>query len=405
MRLDRNIELSLEILAAHKLRTLLSILGVVVGVGAVVLMSSVGKGAEKRILDRIKDMGTNLIVVNAGQTQLIAGRQRQMTTVTTLLSQDAAAIMKECPSVTVAAAAVSNKFAVRWEDETANTSVVGISPEGFRVRNITTASGRLFDADENKTKRRVAVVGPTVARNLFEGADPIGLQIRIGRVPFEVIGVTRAKGMDANGQDQDDLILVPLETAMRRLRNVTYVNTIYAQTGSSHVLNQAETEIRHLLRLRHRLADKPDDFTIQNQATLIEAEKQTASSLSFLIGSVAAISLLVGSVGILAVMMMTIRERRKEIGLRRALGALYRDIRLQFLVEAVLLSGAGGIAGGIVGVILTVVVSVLGNWQAIISWTAISIGLLVSIALGLIAGVYPALRAARLEPIEALRAE
>jgi putative ABC transport system permease protein len=405
MRLDRNIGLSLEILAAHKLRTLLSILGVVVGVGAVVLMSSVGKGAEKRILDRIKDMGTNLIVVNAGQTQLIAGRQRQMTTVATLVPEDAEAMLKECSSVSVAAAAVSDKSTARWEDETANTSVVGISPEGFRVRNITTASGRLFDTDENKTKRRVAVIGPTVAKNLFEGADPIGLQIRIGRVPFEVIGVTSAKGMDANGQDQDDLIIVPLETAMRRLRNVTYVNTIYAQAGSSHVLNKAETEIRDLLRQRHRLVDKSDDFTIQNQATLIEAEKQTASSLSFLIGSVAAISLLVGSVGILAVMMMTIRERRKEIGLRRALGALYRDIRLQFLVEAVLLSGAGGIAGVLIGVILTVLVSVLGNWQAIISWVAISIGLLVSIALGLIAGVYPALRAARLEPIEALRAD
>jgi putative ABC transport system permease protein len=404
MRLDRNIGLSLEILAAHKLRTLLSILGVVVGVGAVVLMSSVGKGAEKRILDRIKDMGTNLIVVNAGQTQLIAGRQRQMTTVTTLVPEDAEAMLKECPSVSVTAAAVSTKSTVRWEDETANTSVVGISPEGFRVRNITAASGRLFDADENKTKRRVAVIGPTVARNLFEDADPIGLQIRIGHVPFEVIGVTKRKGMDANGQDQDDLIIVPLETAMRRLRNVTYVNTIYAQGGSNHALMQAETEIRNLLRQRHRLTDKSDDFTIQNQATLIEAEKQTASSLSFLIGSVAAISLLVGSVGILAVMMMTIRERRKEIGLRRALGALYRDIRLQFLVEAVLLSGAGGIAGVLVGVILTVLVSVLGNWQAIMSWVAISIGLLVSITLGLVAGVYPALRAARLEPIEALRA-
>jgi putative ABC transport system permease protein len=377
----------------------------VVGVGAVVLMSSVGKGAEKRILDRIKDMGTNLIVVNAGQTQLIAGRQRQMTTVTTLVPEDAEAMLKECPSISVAAAAVSNKSTVRWEDETANTSVVGISPEGFRVRNITAASGRLFDAAEDKTKRRVAVVGPTVARNLFEGADPIGLQIRIGRVPFEVIGVTKPKGMDANGQDQDDLIIVPLETAMRRLQNVTYVNTIYAQAGSSHVLKQAETEIRSLLRQRHRLADKTDDFTILNQATLIETEKQTANSLSFLIGSVAAISLLVGSVGILAVMMMTIRERRKEIGLRRALGALYRDIRLQFLVEAVLLSGAGGIAGALTGVILTFLVSVLGNWQAIISWMAISIGLLVSIALGLIAGVYPALRAARLEPIEALRAD
>jgi putative ABC transport system permease protein len=192
---------------------------------------------------------------------------------------------------------------------------------------------------------------------------------------------------------------------MRRLRNVTYVNTIYTQAGSSNALKQAETEIRSLLRQRHRLADKPDDFTILNQATLIETEKQTANSLSFLISSVAAISLLVGSVGILAVMMMTIRERRKEIGLRRALGALYRDIRLQFLVEAVLLSGAGGIAGALTGVILTLLVSVLGNWQAIISWMAISVGLLVSVALGLIAGVYPALRAARLEPIEALRAE
>ena len=405
MKLSRNIVLSLEILVAHKLRTLLSVIGIVVGVGAVVLMVSAGRGAEKQIVDRIQGMGTNLLIVNAGRTMIIAGRQRQMDTVRTLLVSDALAIAKECPSVALAAPGVGKKLAVRWEDQDALTNVVGMTAEGFVVRNITVASGRPFDADESRAAKRVAILGPTASANLFGSADPLGQQIRVNKVPFEVIGVTTPKGMDISGLDQDDLIIVPLETAMRRLLNLDYVHVVYAQARSSAAIGPAEQEIAGLLRQRHRLGSKPDDFTIQNQATLLATERETTGSMTLLIGSVAGISLLVGGVGILAVMLMSVRERTREIGLRRALGALRRDIRNQFLLESAVLAGAGGVAGVVGGVGLSLAVSSLGYWPAMISWPAASVAFTFSVLVGVFFGLYPAAQAAKLEPIEALRAE
>jgi putative ABC transport system permease protein len=407
MKLSKSAVLSLEILAAHKLRTALSVLGIVVGVAAVVVIVSAGKGAEKRILDQIRDMGTNLITVSAGQTSLVAGRQRQMTIVTTLLPTDAEAIGKECPSVAAAAPATGNKLATRWEDENAPTNVLGMTPEGFAVRDFGLASGRFFDADENHASRRLAVLGPTVVENLFGTADPIGQTIRIGRrgVPFEVIGVTQPKGVDTNGLDQDDIIIVPLGAAMRRLMNVIYVQTIYVRARHSNLLDTAEQEIRDVLRKRHRLESKRDDFTIQNQATLIEGERETAQSMTLLAGSVAGISLVVGGVGILAVMLISVRERVREIGLRRAVGACRRDIRNQFLLESAMLAGLGGLTGVLVGVTATVAASALGSWDAVVSWESAGIAFAFSVSLGIVFGIYPAVRAASLEPIEALRAE
>ncbi len=302
MKLCRNIFLSCDILAAHKLRTLLSISGIVVGVSAVILVVSFGRGAERQILNRISSMGSNLIVVNAGQTRIIAGRERQLTTVTTLLAADGQTIANDCPSVARTSPAISRKMSTRWESENSNTRILGIASDGFRIRNITVSSGRSFTPREDRARRRVAIVGPTVVENLFNDADPVGLSFRINRVPFEVIGVSLAKGVDANGVDQDDIIIVPLETAMRRLVNVTYVDSIYVQARNAHLLDKAEAEIRELLRKRHRLRGKPDDFTIQNQATLIGTEREIARSMTLLITSVAGVSLLVGGGGIFAVM-------------------------------------------------------------------------------------------------------
>jgi putative ABC transport system permease protein len=349
MKLSRNIVLSLEILAAHKLRTLLSVTGIVVGVGAVVLMVSAGRGAEKQIVNRIQGMGTNLLMVNAGRTTIIAGRQRQMETVRTLLVSDAQAIAKDCPSVALAAPGVGKKLAVRWEDQDALTNIVGMSAEGFVVRNITVASGRPFDADESRAAKRLAILGPTASANLFGNTDPVGQQIRIGKVLFEVIGLAAPRGMDVNGADQDDVILVPLETAMRRILNVTYVQTLYVKARDSRALESAEKEIASLLRQRHRLQGKADDFTIQNQATVLEAERETTGSMTLLISSVAGISLIVGGVGILAVMLMSVRERTPEIGLRRALGATQGDIFRQFLMESLSVTIIGMVAGSVVG--------------------------------------------------------
>lgn len=405
MKLSKNLSLSIEILAAHKLRTLLSVVGMVVGIASVILMVAAGQGAQEQILDRIRRMGTNLIVVSAGRTQIIAGRQRQMSTVTTLVPADAQAIIEECPSVASAAASVSKKLTVRWEDETANTSVVGMAASGFAIRNFELGAGRFFTDEEDRALKRVAVVGPTVVKNLFGDTSPIGLSIRLGRVPFEVIGVTVPKGVDQNGSDQDDLIIVPIGTAMRRVLNVTYVHSIYIQAENSQSMGKAESEVKELLRTRHRLRERPDDFTIQNQETVLAAEHETSQSMTFLIGSVAGISLLVGGVGILAVMLIAIRERRGEIGLRRALGASRPDIRLQFLLESILLAGTGGAIGVIIGVVSAYALSAFGHWETLISWPSTVGAFIFSAILGIFFGMYPASRAAGLEPIEALRAE
>jgi putative ABC transport system permease protein len=220
-----------------------------------------------------------------------------------------------------------------------------------------------------------------------------------------VIGLASPRGTDVNGHDQDDVILIPLETAMRRILNVTYVQTLYIKASNSRALGSAEKEVTSLLRQRHRLDNKSDDFTIQNQATVLEIERATTHSITLLIGSVAGISLAVGGVGILAVMLMSVRERTQEIGLRRALGALRRDIRNQFLFESAMLAGAGGVAGVVGGVGISFAVSAMGYWPTVISWLAAVVAFVFSVAVGVFFGLYPATRAAKLEPIQALRAE
>jgi putative ABC transport system permease protein len=406
VHLSRNALLSCQLLAAHKLRTLLSLTGVVVGVGAVILLVSVGKGAEQRILDRIRSMGTDLIIVNAAPARLMIGRQRTVATVTTLTPADARAITDECSFVVATAPAVNKSLVVRWEGNNTTTTVNGITPDGILIRKISLGSGRAFDAEEDRTRRRVAVLGPTVVKNIFGGADPVGQEIRLGNVPFEVIGMARARGIDANGADQDDIVFVPLETAMRRLLNISYLHTIYIQARDSERLPQVERDVRELLRQRQRLAEgRPDPFTIQNQTTVLKTQRGTAHSMTLLIGSVAGLALLVGGVGILAVMLISVRERTREIGLRRALGARRRDVQIQFLLEAALLAGAGGVLGILGGLAATHASAALGMWDTVISWPAAALGFVFSVTVGLIFGIYPAVRASRIEPITALRSE
>ena len=406
MKLSRNLILSLEILTAHRIRTGLSILGIIVGIAAVVLMVSAGKGAEQKILGYIHNMGSNLIVVSAGQMTIVAGRkQRAMGAVTTLIPDDAVAMMEQCPSVALAAPAVSRKMSVRWGSEIANTNIVGMTTEGFDIRNVNIAVGRRFLPSENRARRRVAIIGLTVRNNLFDGEDLMDQRVRIGRVPFEIAGVMSPKGMDISGRDQDDIIIVPLETALRRLMNITYVQTIYVQALNAELLETAEQEIGQLLRQRHRLEGKRDDFTIQNQVALLEVERETAAAMTLLISSIAGISLIVGGVGILGVMLISVRERTNEIGLRRAVGALRKDIRNQFIIESALLAGAGGAFGVAIGVGLALAVSSLGYWHTIISWPTVGGAFTFSITIGIISGIYPAIRAAKLAPIEALRAD
>ncbi|KPK91270.1 hypothetical protein AMJ80_07505 [bacterium SM23_31] len=405
LKITKTIALSYKILTAHKLRTALCISSMTIGVAAVVVMVSMGRGAQKRVLDMIHDMGTNLIVVNAGHVTLVGGRERQSAIVTSLRPEDADAILDHCTSVIEVAPETSRKMNVEWESENLMTEIVGISPAAFRIRNIEIKTGSNFDSIENDTGKRVAIVGSVIVEKLFNGENPVGYRIRIGNAPFDVVGVMKAKGVDANGVDRDDRVLIPIKTAMLRLVRTTFIQKIHIQVADSEQLERAETEIRDLLRERHRLRDKPDDFTIQNQATLVQTERESARILTLLIGSVAAISLIVGGIGILAVMLTASRERRREIGLRRAIGARRRDIRTQFLLESLIIACLGGFSGTVLGILSNFLASKLGGWTALQSWDVTGAGLALSAIIGLIFGIYPASKASKLEPIEALRTE
>ncbi|MFP4598498.1 MAG: ABC transporter permease [Persicimonas sp.] len=396
------LRISLRMLGARPLRTFLSISGVVVGVAAVIVIVAVGKGAEQQLVEQIRQMGTNLIVVNAAQTQPTPGRSRQTDKVITLTPEDAAAIELSCPAVSRTSGVVSQGTAARFAGNSANTTLVGITSEGLAIRNVQLARGSPFDVDQVNRRRRVAIVGPTAAENLFEGLDPVGRDIRLGRASFRVTGVTRPRGTDINGNDLDDVIYVPVDAALRRVFNREHLDSIYAQARSGDLLEEAEAQMRELLRARHRIGQGRDDFSIDNQATLIEAERETSTSMNLLVISVAGISLLVGGIGILAVMLMSMRERAAEIGLRRAVGATRRDIRNQFLTEAGLLAGSGGLVGVASGVATAWGSSALGLWETAVWWPSVGISFLIAVALGVVFGWYPAERAARMEPTEAL---
>ncbi|MDP3111508.1 MAG: ABC transporter permease [Thermodesulfovibrionales bacterium] len=405
MKLIKGTRIAFKALFSHKLRTALAMTGIVVGVCSVIVMVAVGDGAQKQVLSKIRAMGTDLVIVTAGQVKIIAGRQRQTGNVTTLTTRDIKAITEEAQNIKAAAPAQSKKMLVKYEAFNTTTSIIGTTEAIIPVRDLSLGRGRFFSDDEDKTSLRVAVIGETVARNLFENRNPLGESVRIGKVSFEIIGVLGKKGTDLVGADQDDVIYIPINTALRRLFNLTYINNIYVQAKSSQHIEKAASEIRDILREKHRLRDKPDDFTIQSQTEILKSEKETTQTFTNLLSTVAGISLLVGGVGILAIMLISIKERTREIGLRRAVGALKRDLLLQFIVESLVLSASGGIVGILLGVALSLSASYFTKWSLSLSLPAILIAFLFSAVIGLIFGVYPAAKAARLDPIEALRAE
>lgn len=407
MKITRSIRISRKQLAAHPMRTVLALTGIVIGVSAVIIMVAIGNGAQQEVLSKVEAMGTNLLVVNAGQVQKIAGRQQIRGTVTTLSLEDADAIMRECSAVNGAAPVQSKKMQVKYGNLSTNTTIVGTTTEFQKVRNFHIATGTFFNEEENLASRRVVVVGQAVVKNVFEGHNPIGETLRIGKVPFEIIGVMEAKGVDLNGADQDDQIFIPIRTALRRVFNLTYINTINIQATGSENMDQAVAQITDILRDRHRLNKKnsPTDFTIQNQADVLETQRETTDTFTMLIAGIAGISLLVGGIGILAVMLIAIRERTNEIGLRMAVGAGRKDIMTQFILEASMLGISGGLVGILIGVSGAYSVHIGTSWAISISPTSIGLAFGFSLVVGMFFGVYPARRASLLDPIDALRSE
>jgi putative ABC transport system permease protein len=407
MKLIRNVLLTRRTLFAHKLRTTLALMGITIGVAAVIIMVAVGKGAQSEVLRIIQEMGSNLLVVSAERTRAFGGGRFDTGNVVTLMRSDSEAILEHCPSVALVAPAQHKRLQAKHETAAVQTKVLGTTPEYVEIRNFQVVKGRFFWPEEEKASKRVAVLGAVVAYNLFGTDNPIGEIIRIEKIPFEVVGVLKPKGISPEGANEDDQIMIPLRTALRRVFNQSHINNIYVRAESREAMKTAEIEMRQVMRDRHRLErrNRPDDFTIQNQLTTIEAEQTATESFTLLISAIAAISLFVGGIGILAVMQIAVRERTSEIGLRMAVGARRSDILVQFLAEALVQGLVGGAIGVLLGVTGALIVGWTTHWHTVIPLDYVALALVVSLSIGLFFGVFPARRASLLFPIDALRTE
>jgi putative ABC transport system permease protein len=405
-----SIPMAVSALQTNKLRTGLTALGVIIGVAAVVTMMAIGAGAQSRVAEQIRSLGANLIIVlsgsvTAGGVRLGSGSQL------TITEEDARTIQSEVSSVQVAAPTMRGGAQVIFGDANWSTSLQGVTPEFFQAREWNVAAGRLLTPEDVDGAAKVAVIGQTVVEHLFSGSDPIGQTIRVKKVPFTVIGVLARKGQSTQGDDQDDTLVIPLSTAKQKVLGVSQanaraVNSILIKVGETARMKEAQGQIHDLLRQRHHLQpNADDDFALRNLSEILASQEATSHVLSLLLASVAAVSLVVGGIGIMNIMFVSVTERTREIGVRRAVGAHRRDILNQFLVEAVIVSLAGGLIGVAVGVAGSYVIGYVFQWSILVSVTSILPAFLVSGAIGVFFGYYPARKASRLKPIEALRYE
>ncbi|MFO7892208.1 MAG: ABC transporter permease [Longimicrobiales bacterium] len=407
MKVIRSLRISAHQLGAHRTRTGLALLGIVIGVSSVIAMVAVGHGARQEVMARIQAMGTELIMVTPAQVRRSAGRMQVRGTVTTLTPRDADALRDELARVVAAAPWASRRMPVKYEGRSSTTNILGVTPDVLEILNVTPAAGGFYTEREEVTGGRTAVLGSTVARALFGEEPPVGRRILIGQVPFEVIGVLVPRGTDLSGADQDDVVMIPLRTALRRVMNQTWLGGIYLRARSEAEMEEAAEQVRWLLRERHRLdrTNADDDFEIQTQADLMAAQQEIGDTFTTLVGGIAAVSLLVGGVGILAIMLISVRERTREIGLRLAVGGRRRDVRTQFLAEAVMLGTGGGAVGVALGLAGAAALAAATDWAVAVEPWSVILSFTFSLLVGVFFGVYPAHRASLLDPVEALRSE
>lgn len=406
-----SLKVALRSLGSNKLRTGLTMLGVIIGVGAVIAMVAIGQGASQRVTQSISSMGTNLLTVMPGNPRLRGGFGGGGQQITTLIPADAEVMERNFQStVRMVAPAARSGVTVKMGNQNTQTSVVGTVPEYQSVNNVSVRSGRFITDDDDRGRLKVAVVGTTVVQNLMgsAGANPVGMEIEINRIQFQIIGVLQPKGTAAFGQDQDDTIIIPLSTALRRVFNRDYLNTIYIECTAPDKMDLATEQITALLRRRHHL-DPPfpdnDDFAVRSQSALLEVSQSVTGTMTALLGGVAIVSLIVGGIGIMNIMIVSVTERTREIGLRKALGATEHDIMAQFLTESLVVSVLGGLIGIAVGIGGSKVVGNLLGWPTVVSMNAVLLAFIVAGAIGLFFGLYPARKAAQLNPIDALRWE
>ena len=392
----------------NKMRSSLTMLGIIIGVGAVITMLAIGTGARQRISEQISSMGSNLLIVLPGSTTA-GGVRMGAGTQSTLSMADVESIQKECPAVAYVAPVHNGVAQIVYGNLNWSTGVVGTTPAMLDVRDWPLSSGRAFTDDDVRSATKVCLLGQTVVTNLFGAIDPIGQIIRIKNIPFTVIGILDSKGQSPQGQDQDDTIYIPVTTAQKKLFGTSFpgmIRIMMVKAKSSEDLSAAEKQITELLRQRHHIAAKQEnDFTVRNLTQIMQTAEQSTNVMTLLLGAIASVSLIVGGIGIMNIMLVSVTERTREIGIRMAVGAKTWDIRLQFLVEALTLSLIGGIVGIIMGVSGALILSSLAGWPTIVSLLSILMAFSFSGLVGIFFGFYPAYKASLLDPIDALRYE
>ena len=405
MNFTSTFRLALRALARNKMRSALTMLGIIIGVGAVIAVVSIGQGAQYMVQQGIQAMGTNVVFIAAGSGRP-GGIRVGYGGVKTLTIDDMKAILREIPLIKEAAPSVNSRRQVVYGNQNWSTSVTGTTPNFFEIRNWSIQAGSVFSDEEVDLAANVCVIGTTVARNLFLDENPVGKTMRIGNLPFRVDGVLESKGQNVIGQDQDDAIYAPYTTVQRKISGITWVQFINASAISPVASVAAVNPITSLLRERHRIRPgDDDDFFVRTQSEVANLMNQTQSVMTLLLGGIASVSLLVGGIGIMNIMLVSVTERTREIGVRMAVGATERDVQRQFLVEAVTLSMMGGAIGIFFGLVGSALISNFLSWPTLVSIKAIVTAAIFSAAVGIFFGYYPARKAAQLDPIEALRYE
>jgi putative ABC transport system permease protein len=396
--------LGLQALTRNRMRTGLTTLGIVIGVAAVIATLAIGQGAREAVQAQIRALGANTLMVIPG-TMTSGGARGGMGSITTMNDEDALAIRRECPAVSAVAPVVRTSAQVVFGNVNWSTSIAGTTADYTIIRQWPVESGVFITDSDVRGAAKVCVLGRTVARELFGDADPVGQTVRIKDIPFRVVGVLDYKGSGFGG-DQDDFVVIPLTTAQRKLLGITHVHMINASAASVGLIGTAQQQITELLHQRHRIRPgDSDDFFIRTQLEIASSAEATSRVMTLLLASVAAVSLIVGGIGIMNIMLMSVTERTREIGIRRAIGAKRRDILLQFLLESAFLSLAGGALGVALGMLAAQLVSSIARWPTLIQPGAVAVAFGFATLVGLFFGFYPARRASRLDPIEALRYE
>ena len=401
------IRVAFRALQRNKMRAALTMLGIIIGVSAVVAMVSIGQGAQAAVQAQIDSIGTNLLFVSAGAQNVGGVRSGTGDSGTnTLTVEDLDAIKREVPSVAMVTPSVTTRGQLVAGNANWNTQIQGVSEQFPDIRKWAVGSGQFFSDSDVRTAARVLVIGRTIADNLFAGGDPVGQTIRVQNLPFQVVGVMARKGQDQQGRDQDDIAFTPYTTVQNKILGSPRVQVAFVSAVSADATYTAQDQIAELLRQRHKLGpNEPDDFTVRNMSDIAEAANQTNSTMTLLLACIAGVSLLVGGIGIMNIMLVSVTERTREIGIRMAIGARSSAVRSQFLIESVVLSVTGGLFGIVLGVAVSLSIPKMLGWPTLISSMAIVGSVIFSIAVGVFFGYYPARKAASLDPIEALRYE